>query len=69
MKPENKKELENLSKTCKNSSYIILFLGILVTFIGVVNHIDTLIISVGIFIFVIGYMYMKVSKKISDNIG
>ena len=65
MTDENIKALENLSKTCKRSGILPIWLGILVMFIGLINQ-DTQIGSVGLFIFIVGYSYIKISAKINN---
>lgn len=63
MKQENKAALENLSKTCYNGGLLPIFLGILVTFIDVVRS-DLPHALTGMFIFVTGYSFVKISKKL-----
>ena len=65
MTDENKKALENLSKTCKRSGILPIFLGILVMFIALINQ-DTPTGAVGLFVFIVGYSYIKISKKINS---
>ena len=63
MKEQNSKALDNLSRTCYRSGVFIVFLGILVGFIHVVNQ-DYAQALVGLLIFITGYGYAKISSKI-----
>ena len=67
MKEENLKLLENLSKTAYWGGLLPIFLGVLVAFVGGIQK-DALYILVGIFIFVTGYAYVKISQKIAKVI-
>ncbi|MCA9409113.1 MAG: hypothetical protein KC733_10515 [Candidatus Omnitrophica bacterium] len=68
MKAENKKILESLAKTCHNSGILPIFLGILIIFIGTVNM-SSYVIAVGLFIFIVGYSYLKISQKLKKIIS
>lgn len=67
MTDEQVKSLENLSKTCKRSGILPIFLGILVMFVAIINK-DTTTGAVGLFIFIVGYSYIKIASKIADSI-
>jgi len=68
MKEENSKALNNLSKTCYRSGVFIVFLGILVMFIHVVNN-DFSQVLVGLLIFITGYGYAKIATKLRNVIN
>ena len=68
MKDDNIKDLKNLSKTCRRSGILPIFLGVLVAFAGVVN-VDSYVLSVGLMIFIVGYAFVKIAEKIDKNIG
>lgn len=68
MKQENSKALDNLSRTCYRSGVFILFLGVLIMFIHVVNR-DYTQMLVGLLIFITGYGYAKISNKIKKVIS
>jgi len=63
MKDENQKELKNLSKTAYWSGLLPVFLGVLIVFIGVINK-DVFDSAVGIFVFIVGYSFVKISSKL-----
>lgn len=63
MKDENQKELKNLSKTAYRSGILPVFLGVLILFIGVINK-DVFDSAVGIFVFIVGYSFVKISSKL-----
>ena len=65
MKEENVKALESLSKTAYRSGILPVFLGILILFIGVVNK-ETSTTLTGLFVFIVGYAFIKISSKISN---
>ncbi len=67
MKEENQKDLENLSKTAYRSGVLPIFLGVLVLFIGVINK-DMFEGAAGLFIFIVGYSFVKISSKINTII-
>ena len=68
MNDGNIKNLKNLSKVCRNSGVLPIFLGVLVVFIGGVN-LDHYTIAVGLLIFSLGYSFVKIAEKINRNIG
>lgn len=65
MKTENSQALENLSLYCHFGGLITVFIGIVISFIhlieGQFEH-----IHVGLFIFITGYALAKISDKISS---
>ena len=63
MKEENIKAMDNLSRTSYRSGVFIVFLGILVMFVHVVNQ-DYAQMLVGLLIFITGYGFAKISTKI-----
>ena len=65
MKEENINALESLSKTAYRSGILPVFLGILILFIGAVNN-ETTTILTGLFVFIVGYSFVKISSKISN---
>jgi len=65
MKQENIKALENLSLFCHFSGVISIFLGIIVIFMDLLNN-DFGHIQVGIFIFIVGYAFFKISTKLNN---
>jgi len=65
MKEENSKALENLSKTASRSGILPIFLGILIGFIGIINN-NTQDILTGLFVFVVGYAFIKIASKITQ---
>ena len=64
MKEENLKQLQSLSKTAYRSGILPVFLGLLIAFIGMVNR-STQDILTGIFVFVVGYAFVKIATKVS----
>jgi len=68
MKEENSKALNNLSKTCYRSGVFIVFLGILVMFVHIVNN-DRTQILIGLLIFIMGYGYAKIATKLKNVIN
>ena len=67
MKEQNQKELEVLAKTAYRSGILPIFLGVLVIFIGVINK-DVFDGAVGLFMFIVGYSFVKISSKIKSII-
>ena len=67
MKEHNTKFLDNLSKTSYRCGVFIVFLGILVMFIHIINQ-DYTQALVGLLIFITGYGYAKISTKIRNII-
>ena len=65
MKEENVKQIDNLSRTCYRSGVFIVFLGILVMFVHVVNK-DYTQVLVGLLIFITGYGFAKISTKLRN---
>jgi len=65
MKDENKKALENLSKTAHWSGILPIFLGILIGFIGVIQG-DVTDIVIGLFVLIVGYSYVKIAQKLNN---
>ncbi|MGE0268787.1 MAG: hypothetical protein AB7S78_10080 [Candidatus Omnitrophota bacterium] len=63
MKDENQKELKNLSKTAYRSGILPVFLGVLIAFVGVINK-DIFDSAVGLFVFIVGYSFVKISSKL-----
>lgn len=68
MKDENSKALNNLSRTCYRSGVFLIFLGVLVIFIHVINKEFTQIL-VGLLIFITGYGYAKIATKLRNVIN
>ena len=64
MKLENMQELEKLGLFCYYCGIIPIFLGILVIFVDLLNE-NIPHIIVGIFMFISGYAFVKISTKIS----
>jgi len=64
----NIKELRGLSKVCRRSGILPIFLGVLVVFIGGINM-DPYTLAVGLLIFTVGYAFVKIADKINKNIG
>ena len=65
MKEQNAKALDNLSRTCYRSGVFIVFLGVLVSFIHVVNK-DFTQALIGLLIFIMGYGYAKIATKVKN---
>jgi len=65
MKQESIKSLESLSLYCHIGGIITIFIGILVVFMNVVNG-DFRHIQVGLFIFITGYAFVKISTQLAD---
>ncbi len=63
MKDENQKALTNLSKTAHISGILPIFLGVLIIFIGVINH-DVFDVTIGLFVFIVGYSFVKIAAKL-----
>lgn len=63
MKIESAKALENLSLYSHIGGVVTIFLGLVVTFINLLNK-DFRHIQVGLFIFSTGYAFVKISSKI-----
>jgi hypothetical protein len=68
MKEENSKSLDSLSRTCYRSGVFILFLGVLITFVHVVNQSYNQSL-VGILVFITGYGYAKIASKLRNVIN
>ena len=68
MNNTNVKNLKELSKVCRTSGILPIFLGILVMFIGGIN-LNSYTFAVGLLIFVMGYAFVKIADKINKNIG
>jgi len=67
MKDENKKSLENLSRTAYRSGVLPIFLGILICFVGIVQG-DVQDILIGLFVLIVGYSYVKIAQKLNNII-
>ena len=65
MKEDNAKALNNLSRTSYRAGVFIVFLGVLVMFVHVVNQQYTSVL-VGLLIFITGYGFAKISTKIKS---
>ena len=65
MKAKNRIAFENLSLFCHFSGMIVLFLGITVVCMDLMNK-DFKHIQVGLFIFAVGYAVLKISTKINN---
>jgi hypothetical protein len=65
MKQENAKSLESLSLFCHYCGIFTVFIGVLITFMDVMNG-DFGHIQVGIFLFAVGYALVKISSRISE---
>jgi uncharacterized membrane protein HdeD (DUF308 family) len=63
MKQENTKSLENLGRTAYRSGVLPIFLGVLIMFVAVMNS-DAATFSVGLFVFVVGYAFVNIGRKI-----
>ena len=59
------KSMENLSKTCYRSGIFPIFLGLAVIFQGVIFN-DMRDVLVGLFMFAVGYSFVKISTKITN---
>ena len=68
MKDENSRSLDNLGRTCYRSGVFILFLGVLITFIHIVNQNYNQAL-VGILVFITGYGYAKIAAKLRNVIN
>ena len=64
MKHENKKSLESLSFSCHIAGLFSVFIGLVVTFIDLLNK-DFTHIQIGIFVFAIGYALTKVASRLT----
>ena len=64
MRVENRRSLDSLSLFCHIGGLITIFLGIIVVGMDLINS-DFSHIQVGIFIFVIGYAFLKISSTIA----
>ncbi len=67
MKARNIKALESLSLMAHLSGLLTVMLGIVVTFINIIDGISSQI-QVGIFIFASGYSFIKISSRITQII-
>ena len=65
MKSENIKALESLSWVCHLTGLFSVFIGLVVTFMDVLNN-DITHIQVGIYVFVSGYAFVKIGKKLTN---
>lgn len=65
MRVQNRQSLESLVLFCHIGGLIIMFLGFLIVGMDLLNN-DFSHIQVGIFIFVIGYTYLKISSTIGS---
>ena len=65
MEEETKKSLKNLSLTAYRGGLVPTFLGVGVVFVGLVKQ-DINQMFVGICIFIAGYVFIKMAKRISD---
>ena len=63
MKSENQQELRNLSRTAYRSGILPFFLGLAIVFIGIRNQ-DVFDGAVGLFVFIVGYAFVKISSKL-----
>ena len=63
MKENSIKSLEGLGKTAYRSGVLPIFLGILISFIGVINS-NPKDILIGLFVFVVGYSFVNIGRKI-----
>ena len=68
MNEESVKDLKNLSKVCRRSGILPIFLGVLIMFIGGINA-DSYTLAVGLLIFIVGYAFVKIGEKIKKNIS
>ena len=68
MTDENIKNLKNLSKVCKRSGILPIFLGVLIMFIGGIDF-NAYVLAVGLLIFILGYAFVKIADKINKNLG
>ena len=65
MKPENAKSLESLGLFCHYCGIFSVFIGVVVTFMDVLNG-DFGHIQIGIFLFAVGYALVKISSRITE---
>jgi hypothetical protein len=63
MKRANERDMENLSFYCHVCGLITIFLGIVIIFLNFLQD-DVRNIQSGIFIFIVGYAFVKISSKI-----
>ena len=65
MKHENTKSLESLSLFCHYCGMFSIFIGLVITFMDVLNG-DFGHIQVGIFLFAVGYALVKISARLTE---
>jgi len=65
MKQKNITDLERLSLFCHFTGLFSVFIGLTVTFIDVLNN-DMSHVQVGIYVFITGYAFTKISKKLTS---
>ncbi|MFC1510194.1 hypothetical protein ACFL49_00855 [Candidatus Omnitrophota bacterium] len=65
MKDNNVRALTQLSRFCKYSGMIIIFLGLFVIFVDVINN-NWVHMQTGFFVFMCGYTFHKAGKKLSS---